>query len=109
MANNHKVFTEFNKTIRLTDSKRNSLKTSRTALRRRIRNYFDDNKPDEIKPKFYIQGSMAMDTIVNPIPKTIEIDGEEGRTVVEARFSYVWKMIEDEWKIIHHHSSVKPS
>lgn len=76
MANNHKVFTEFNKTIRLTDSKRNSLKTSRTALRRRIKNYFDENKPDEIKPKFYIQGSFAMDTIVNPIPKTVEIDGK---------------------------------
>lgn len=38
-----------------------------------------------------------------------EIDGEGGRTVVEARFTYVWKMINDEWKITHHHSSVKPS
>ena len=38
-----------------------------------------------------------------------EINGEDGRTTVQARFSYVWQKNEnDEWKIIHHHSSVKP-
>jgi len=34
-------------------------------------------------------------------------DGE--RSAVQARFSYVWKKDEDgKWKIIHHHSSLKP-
>jgi uncharacterized protein (TIGR02246 family) len=38
-----------------------------------------------------------------------ELDGEDGRTTIEARFSYVWQKIDSEWKIIHHHSSVRPS
>ncbi|KKR07457.1 MAG: Calcium/calmodulin dependent protein kinase II association-domain protein [Parcubacteria group bacterium GW2011_GWC2_39_14] len=34
---------------------------------------------------------------------------EDKREVVEARFSYVWKKNEaGNWKILHHHSSVKP-
>jgi uncharacterized protein (TIGR02246 family) len=38
-----------------------------------------------------------------------EIDQDGGRTVIEARFSFVWrKEAAGEWKIIHHHSSVKP-
>jgi uncharacterized protein (TIGR02246 family) len=38
-----------------------------------------------------------------------EVDGKDGRIIVEARFSYVWqKNNNDEWKILHHHSSVKP-
>ena len=38
-----------------------------------------------------------------------EIDGEDGRITIEARFSYVWKMDDEgEWKIVHHHSSAKP-
>ncbi|MDD5651895.1 MAG: SgcJ/EcaC family oxidoreductase [Candidatus Moranbacteria bacterium] len=38
-----------------------------------------------------------------------ELDGEEGRSIVEARFSYVWRRDnEGKWKIAHHHSSVKP-
>lgn len=38
-----------------------------------------------------------------------EIDGKNGREIVEARFTYVWRKDSDgKWKIIHHHSSVKP-
>lgn len=38
-----------------------------------------------------------------------EIDGNGGKTVVNARFSFVWeKNSNGQWKIIHHHSSVKP-
>lgn len=34
---------------------------------------------------------------------------EKGREVVEARFTFVWqKNKSGQWKIIHHHSSVKP-
>ena len=37
------------------------------------------------------------------------IGPNDNRQVVEARFSFVWKQNDqDEWKIIHHHSSVKP-
>jgi uncharacterized protein (TIGR02246 family) len=38
-----------------------------------------------------------------------ELDGSERREIVEARFTYVWKKEADgKWKIIHHHSSVRP-
>jgi len=33
--------------------------------------------------------------------------GEE-RTPVNARFSYMWRMIDGKWKIVHHHSSALP-
>lgn len=68
MANCHDLFTDFNSTIRLKDSKRKSLKKSRKSLRDKIRKYFANEKKDEIKPKFTLQGSFALDTIVEPIP-----------------------------------------
>lgn len=37
------------------------------------------------------------------------IDGENDRQTVEARFSFVWQKDETgQWRIIHHHSSLKP-
>jgi hypothetical protein len=33
---------------------------------------------------------------------------QDNRTPVSARFSYLWKRISGQWKIIHHHSSVVP-
>ena len=39
-----------------------------------------------------------------------EVGPEGERTIANARFSYVWKKdLNEEWKIIHHHSSLKPS
>lgn len=75
MANCHNLFLEFNSTIRLNDSKRKSLKKSRRSLRDKIRKYFNEEKPDEIKPKFKLQGSFALDTIIEPIPEEIVKDG----------------------------------
>lgn len=38
-----------------------------------------------------------------------EIGPDDNRQVIEARFSFVWKRDDQgEWKIVHHHSSVKP-
>ena len=33
---------------------------------------------------------------------------EDARAPVEARFSYMWRKIEGQWKIVHHHSSATP-
>jgi len=77
MANCHELFKEFNGTIRLTDARRKSLKVSRKDLRRKIRKYFEDEKPNEIMPKFSGQGSMITDVIINPIPRKIKIKEEE--------------------------------
>ena len=38
-----------------------------------------------------------------------EVGDEGAKSIVEARFSFVWeKENNGEWKIIHHHSSIKP-
>jgi len=39
---------------------------------------------------------------------TFEVGDEGARSKVDARFSYLWKKVGDEWKIVHHHSSLKP-
>lgn len=39
-----------------------------------------------------------------------QVGTEDNRQIVEARFSFVWqKDGAGDWKIIHHHSSVKPT
>jgi uncharacterized protein (TIGR02246 family) len=39
-----------------------------------------------------------------------ELGPKEDRNIKEARFSFVWRSDnEGEWKIVHHHSSVKPT
>eukprot|EP00961_Rhodomonas_salina_P179332 2419796-Rhodomonas_salina.1 len=40
---------------------------------------------------------------------TFELGEGDARAPVEARFSYVWRLMGDEWKITHHHSSVRPT
>jgi len=77
MANCHNQFVDFNKTISLTDDRKKKLKKSRTNLRDWIRDDFKENHKDEIQPKFTSQGSSEMKTTVNPIARTIEVDGEE--------------------------------
>ncbi len=38
-----------------------------------------------------------------------EVGPDDNRQIVEARFSFVWeKNQQGQWKIIHHHSSIKP-
>lgn len=76
MANCNHIFTEFNSIIRLNDTKRKSLKKSRKSLRDKIRKYFREQRPNEIFPKFNGQGSLLMDTTVEPIPREVEENGE---------------------------------
>lgn len=68
MANCHVIFTEFDKVITLSKSKRDSLNGSRKSLRDEIRTYIIENRTGYPRPKFYSQGSFAMRTAVNPIP-----------------------------------------
>lgn len=77
MADCSEILKSFNNSITLSSSKRDSLKRSRRDLRKKIRKFFKDNKKDEIQPKFKEQGSFATDVIINPIPRKVEVDGEE--------------------------------
>lgn len=67
MATLHKQYIDFNSNVRLTDARIASLKTSRKDLKKKIRKWFADEKPDELQPKFGGQGSFEMGTMVNPI------------------------------------------
>ena len=81
MANCNEHFGDYNSVIRLTDARRKKLKGSRKELRNKVRKWFKDNKPNETQPKFYGQGSMLMDTIINPIPRKI-MEGKEEKTIL---------------------------
>jgi len=77
MANCNEHFDEYNSNIRLTDARRKSLRVSRKELRNKVRAWFKENKPKETPPKFAGQGSMDMDTIINPIPRKVKEGNEE--------------------------------
>ncbi len=113
MATLHKEFTDFNSKIRLSPSKKESLKGSRKEIRKKIRKWFKDNKPDELQPKFYGQGSFEMNTIINPIPEEdndgeklykydlddgvyfIEKDDEDNRIVIDTWHNWVYHAVEN--------------
>lgn len=75
MANTHSLFKDFYSKINLADTKKESLKTSRNALRLDIKNWFSD-KGKNI-PRFCWQGSFAMKTVINPIDNG-EYDLDDG-------------------------------
>ncbi|MBX7242338.1 MAG: hypothetical protein K1X92_11365 [Bacteroidia bacterium] len=77
MANLNALFDDFNSKIRLTDNRKAKLKKSRKAIRAKIRKYFQEQKPDDIFPKFSSQGSFMMDTNINPIPRKETANGLE--------------------------------
>ncbi len=81
MANCNKHFKSYNSEIKLTDSRRKSLKKSRKELRKKMRDYFKKEKSDKIQPKFSGQGSLLTDVIINPIPRSKKVNGED-RTVL---------------------------
>lgn len=119
MAVLHKEFTKFNKEIRLSLSRRDMLKGSRKDIKKKIRKWFKDNKPDELKPKFHGQGSFEMRTGVDPIPVKdnddntllkydldfgiyfIEKEKEDNKQSVETWHNWVFQSVED-------HTSKKP-
>ena len=76
MATLHKEYNGFNSEIKLNQNRKDSLNKSKNSIKNRIRDWFSKNRPDEIQPKFGIQGSMAMDTSVNPIP-TYDVNGKK--------------------------------
>ena len=112
MAILHKEFTQFNKELKLTSARKDGLENSRKEIRRKIRNWFEENKLDELQPKFAGQGSFEMNTIVNPIPEYendvkllkydldygiyfIEIVGENNKQAIETWHNWVYKAVED--------------
>ncbi len=73
MANCNHLFSNFNSVIRLTDARREKLRTTRNLLRNIIEHYFSENKP-AYSPTFHAQGSYVMDTIINPVDEDYDLD-----------------------------------
>lgn len=74
MSNCHDLFIKFHDDeIYLKSDKKESLRTSRNALRDKIKKYFSEEL-DVKKPKFYGQGSYMMNTTVTPIDGEYDID-----------------------------------
>lgn len=73
MANTHNQFLKFEQNISLTPSKKAKLIASRTALQDRILRYFRIYT-DLPTPKFYIQGSYKMKTMVLDKEGTYDVD-----------------------------------
>ena len=73
MANCHKIFLKFNNSIALTSDRKKTLRTSRDAVREKIRKYFRE-KQNGFTPKFHGQGSFMMNTIIEPSDGEFDID-----------------------------------
>ena len=65
MANLNSLYFDFSDEITVSSTKRESLRTSRDALRKVIKDWFSDN--GKLVPSFHGQGSYAMKTLINPI------------------------------------------
>lgn len=52
---------------------------------------------------------LSGDTIIHSGLYDFEVGPENDRSVVHARFTFVWSRTEDGWKILHHHSSADPA
>jgi hypothetical protein len=73
MANLHAKFGKFHDKIALTSAKKKFLRTSRDAVRERIRKYFRDTLKVKV-PKFHQQGSFPMVTTIIPLNGEFDVD-----------------------------------
>jgi len=73
MANLHSLFQQFNENITVSSSKLDKLITSRKALEQKIIKYFQENTSLKT-PRFYIQGSYKMKTMILKSGNTYDVD-----------------------------------
>ena len=73
MANCHTLFLNFNTVIALDSTRKGKLRTSRDAVRERIRRFFRDEQ-NGFLPKFHGQGSFMMNTIIYPLDGEFDVD-----------------------------------
>ncbi|MDQ0897500.1 CBASS cGAMP synthase [Paenibacillus sp. V4I7] len=73
MSNCHDLFTNFHNEIYLDSTQKESLRTSRNEIRKKIKKYFKEEL-GLAEPKFYGQGSYMMNTTVTPIDGEYDVD-----------------------------------
>ncbi|MFA6106382.1 MAG: SgcJ/EcaC family oxidoreductase [Patescibacteria group bacterium] len=81
-------------------------KRGKDGAKEYFKHFLEKNPEGEI-----IEGKVdviSADCYVHSGKYNFTVDAEEGRAVVEAEFSYVWKKNEaGEWEVDHHHSSAR--
>jgi hypothetical protein len=113
MAVLNNEYIKFDKGIKLNESRKKSLRKSRTNIRKKIRDWFKENKPHELQPKFAGQGSFEMNTTNNPIViydesdkpirkydldygiYFIENDDEDNQREINTWHDWVYQSVED--------------
>lgn len=73
MANSNKLFSDYLKEISIPTIKSDRMKSSKRALRDKIRKYFKENHP-EYDPKFFIQGSYKMKSAIRTKDDICDLD-----------------------------------
>ncbi|MED3396347.1 MULTISPECIES: CBASS cGAMP synthase [Bacillus cereus group] len=112
MTNCHKEFGKLDGKISLSSDKKEDLRTSRDALRKKIKKYFEETLNVKA-PLFYGQGSYMMNTTINPLDDG-EYDIDDG-----IYLEHMKQFDEEEWKTpatVHNwivravdkHTSAKP-
>jgi uncharacterized protein (TIGR02246 family) len=72
-----------------------------------FKHFLEKNPEGEIKEETVMP--LANDTYLHTGFYNFKLGPNGNRQIVEARFTFVWrKGPGDQWKIVHHHSSVKP-
>ncbi len=107
MANCHKLFLEFNNLIALDSKRKKTLRTSRDAVRERIRQYFRD-KQNGFAPKFHGQGSFMMNSIIEPIDGEFDIDDGIYFKVEAKPFQAVSTFHQWIWEAVNGHTKQQP-
>ena len=70
-------FKDFDEKIKLTKSRKNSMRTSRNAIKQKICSYHK-NTIEVSMPKFKTQGSFILNTALNPVNDNEEVDMDYG-------------------------------
>lgn len=73
MANCNNLFIQFNENLKITSTKREKLIKSKDYLRDKIKEYFVTEHP-KYSPRFFIQGSYKMNTIIRTKDDTCDLD-----------------------------------
>ncbi len=109
----NKEYVKFDKEIKLNSNRKEDLKKSRKNIKKRIRDWFKENKPKELQPKFHGQGSFEMNTTINPIVTYneggdiqrkydldygvyfIEKEDEDNKRAIDTWHDWVYESVED--------------
>lgn len=71
-------------------------------------NHFLPKSPKCVEVSEEIVVSLSESSYCHTGKYIFEVGPEDDRRTAEARFTYVWKKEGEDWKILHHHSSLLP-